>query len=247
MKQLSTKFENELEIFRTEAMSAIQFFYSWQTVRAIAAKDKSIVRLLNEAPLFWTTALGGLKSSTLVTLGRIFDPDSNNHSVSRVLSIAHSNLDLFSKEALADRKRRESKNADEWLPEYIESAYEPTSKDIRNLKKHVTKRRRIYEEKYRPLRHKVFAHRGTLTRAEIDQLFANTNNTELQKMLIFLSKLHEALWQMYFNGRKPTLQPARYSVLRILDKPSPNPKQGKVQERLIYEIQDFLKSHSKDS
>lgn len=247
MKQISIEFENELEMFRKEAEGAIQFFYSWQGIHAVAHKNKSIYKLLNEAPLFWNTCLGGLQSSALVTLGRIFDSDSNNHSVSRVLSIAHSNLDLFSKESLSNRKRKDSSNADEWLPEYLETVHEPTSKDIRNLKKHVAKRRKIYDEKYRPLRHKVFAHRGTLNKSEIDQLFANTNISELQKLLIFLSKLHETLWQMYFNGRKPTLQPARYSVKRILDKPSPNPKHGKVHERLIHEIQEFLSAHSENT
>jgi len=92
MDNLLSTFENELEMFRIESESAIQYFYSWQAVHAIAAKDPSIVNLLNEAPLFWNTALGGLQNSAIVVLGRIFDPDTRNHSVSRVLSIAHSNL-----------------------------------------------------------------------------------------------------------------------------------------------------------
>ena len=247
MNQAAKEFENELETFRKETDGVIQYFYSWHAVHVIAAKDDSILRLLNQAPLFWNTTLAGLQSSVLVTLGRIFDPNTNNHSVSRLLLIAHSNLEIFSKEALANRKRLESLNADEWLPEYLDSVYVPKSKDIRNLKTHVAKRRRIYEEKYRPLRHTVFAHRGKLTQSEIEKLFANTNITELQKMLVFLSKLHEALWQLYFNGRKPSLQPARYSLKQILDKPSQNPKQGKLQERVVHEIQKFLESHRKDA
>jgi hypothetical protein len=245
MNQILEEFEFELEMFRKESDSAIQFFYSWQTVYAVAAKNKSVLRLLNQAPLFWNTSLGGLQSSAFVTLGRIFDPNTQNHSVSKVLTIAHSNLELFSKVSLANRKRKASKDADEWLPKYLESVHEPTSKDIRNLKKHVAKRRRIYEENYKPLRHQIFAHRGRMTKAEVDKLFAETNNSEMQKMLIFLSRLHESLWQMYFNGRKPTLRPARFSVNRILDKPSLNPKQGNMNERLIDEIQKFLEAQSK--
>ena len=94
-------FESELALFRTEAESAIQFFYAWDATHAVAAKDKKVVHLLNEAPLFWNTALGALQMSSLVALGRVFDPDQKNHNISRLLSIAHANPDIFSKEAQA--------------------------------------------------------------------------------------------------------------------------------------------------
>jgi HEPN superfamily AbiU2-like protein len=128
MPSAATEFEAQLELFRTEAESAIQFFYAWEATHAVAASDKAVVRLLNQAPLFWNTSLGALQMSTLVALGRIFDPDPKNHSVSRLLSIAHSNLDIFSKEALAQRKRKQSANADEWLPEFLEAAYDRPAK-----------------------------------------------------------------------------------------------------------------------
>ena len=74
-------FETQLELFRTEAESAIQFFYAWDAVHTVAAKNKTVFRLLNQAPLFWNTSLGALQTSTLVALGRVFDPDPKNHSV----------------------------------------------------------------------------------------------------------------------------------------------------------------------
>ena len=242
-----TEFEHELEIFRTESEGAIQFFYSWQSVRAVAAGDKAVFRALNRAPLFWNTSLGALQASTLVALGRVFDPDSNSHSVSRLLAIAHDNLGIFSKAALADRKRKLSPTADEWLPEYLRTAYEPTSEDIRRLKRYVATRRRVYEKAYRPLRHKLFAHRVVSERAEVDALFAKTNIRELQQVLVFLSRLYEALWQLFFNGNKPTLRPARYSVTRMRQLPSPQHRPQRLQERLIHETERMLKSLSADA
>ena len=241
------EFETELELFRTEAESAIQFFYAWDATHAVAAKNKTVVRLLNEAPLFWNTALGALQASALVALGRVFDPDQRNHNISRLLSIAHANLDIFSKDALAARKRKGSSNADEWLPEYLKSVYEPSSEDFRRLKRHVSIRRKIYQEKYAPLRHKVFAHRGVATKVEVSELFAKTNIRELQQLLVFLGRLHETLWQLCFNGRKPTLVAARYSVNRMLEQPSPNAKHGKLQERLAHEVKAFLVGHASDA
>lgn len=244
----STEFETQLELFRTEAQGALQFFYAWDATHAVAAKDKSVVRLFNQAPLFWNTALGALQISSLVALGRVFDPDTtNNHSITRLLAFAHANIDIFSKEALAARKRKLSANADEWLPGYLAAAYVPTGDDFRRLKRHVTMRRKIYEQNYRPIRHKVFAHRGVATQAEVAALFAKTDLRELRQLLVFLSRLYEALWQAYYNGHKPVLRPARYSVNQMLEQPSPNVKHGKLQERLVHETKQFFKRHSKDA
>ncbi len=245
MPSPSADFERQLELFRTEAESALQFFFAWDAVHAVAAKDKAVFRMLNEAPLFWNTALGALQASALVALGRIFDPDQSNYSVTRLLALAHANLDIFSKDALANRKRKLSANAEEWLPEYLATVYVPSREDFRNLKRHVTVRRKLYEEKYRPCRHKVFAHRGVTTREEVGELFAKTNLKELRQILVFLARLYSSLWSLYFNGHKPTLRPARYSVKRMLEQPSPNVKHAKLQERLVHEAKDFLSRHSK--
>ena len=247
MTSSRTDFAIELELFQTEAESAIQFFYAWNATHAVAAASSKVRRLLNEAPLLWNTSLGALQASTLVALGRVFDPDPKNHSVTRLLAVAHSNLSIFSKQALSDRKRAQSANAEEWLPEYLKTAYEPTGEDFRRLKKHLSVRRKIYEERYKPLRNKVFAHRGVATRDEVANLFAKTNIRELQQLLVFLRRLHQAIWQLYFNGRKPVLRPSRFSVQRMLDAPFPNPNRGTLQERLVHEIRAFLHGHSGDT
>lgn len=239
-------FAAELELFRMEADSAIQFFYAWRAIHSVAATSTKVRQLLNEAPTFWNTSLGALQTSTLIALGRVFDPDSKNHSVTRLLGSAHANLSMFSKKALAERKRAASTNADEWLPEYLKTVYEPTTEDFRRLKKYLSVRRKIYEEKYRPLRHKVFAHRSVATQSEVAALFSNTNIREMEKMLIFLRRLHQALWELYFNGRKPALRPSRYSVRRMLDEPLPNPNQATLQVRLVHEVRTFLHRHAKE-
>jgi AbiU2 len=239
MTSPSADFESQLELFRTEAQSALQFFYAWDATQAVVAKDKAVFRLLNEAPLFWNTAL--------VALGRVFDPDPSNHSVTRLLALGHADLDIFSKDALAARKRKLSPNADEWLPEYLKTAYVPMREDFRKLKRHVAIRRKIYEEKYRPLRHKVFAHRGVTTPTQVGELVAKTNLREMRQLLVFLGRLYEVLWQLYFNGKRPTFRPARYSVQRMLEQPSPNVKNADLQERLVHETRSFLKRHSRDA
>ncbi|MBX3628129.1 MAG: hypothetical protein KF892_24175 [Rhizobacter sp.] len=219
MSSPSAEFEAQLELFRTEAQSAIQFFYAWDATHAVAAKDKAVVRLLNQAPLFWNTALGALQSSSLVALGRIFDPDQNNHSVTRLLALAHKNLDIFSKGSLADRKRKLSENADEWLDEYLKHVYEPTGDDFRRLKRHVAKRRKLYEEIYRPLRHKVLAHRGVATKAEVSALFAKTNLQELRQLLIFLESSMKRFGSSISTGTSQCLDQQGIRLIGCLARP----------------------------
>ena len=247
MSSVASQFEDQLELLRTEAEGAVQFFYAWDATHAAAARDKNIFNLLNEAPLFWNTMLGALQATTLVTLGRLFDPNTANHSATRLLTLAHANPSLFTKAALADRKRALSPNADEWLPAYLLSAHEPVSEDFRRLKAHLDKRRKTYEAIYKPLRHQVFAHRAVTTKAEVGALFAKTNLRELRELLVFLPRIHETLWQLYFNGQKPRLRPARSSIDKILDLPSPRARGGQLQVRMAHEAGEFLKRHSRDA
>ena len=93
----------------------------------------------------------------------------------------------------------------------------------------------------------VYIYNRALTQAEVGALFANTNIRELQQLLVFLSRLHEALWQLFFNGNKPTLRPTRYSVKQMRAQPSPQPKQAKLQERLVHETERMLKSLAGDA
>ncbi len=244
LNSVEVDFKRELEIFRNEGDAAVQFFYTWQAVHVATSSNKAIHRAINKTPLFWNCSLNALQAGTLVTLGRMFDPKPENHSVTRLLSIAHSNLEIFSKEALADRKRELSANADEWLREYLLEVYVPNNDDFRRLKRYVAIRRRIYEENYRPLRNQLYAHRSASDQANIAALFAKTNIVELQKILIFLRRLHEALWQLFFNGNKPTLRPARYSVKNIRQQPSPESQRVQLQEKLIHETEQLLRSLS---
>ncbi len=108
MTSPEAEFTRELEVFRTEAEAGVQFFYGWLTVHAVAGADKGVLRALNAAPLFWNTILGALQTASLIALGRVFDQDPSTHNINKLLKTAQSNLGIFSKEALAERKRQGS-------------------------------------------------------------------------------------------------------------------------------------------
>jgi len=239
MTDPAVEFEQELEVLRTEAEGAAQFFYSYLAIHAVAGDHRSVDRLLNRSALFWNTILGGLQTSTFIVLGRILDQNSA-HNVDRVLKIAQNHPDIFSRSALGKRKQGSLATPPDWLPEYLAEAYVPKAADFRRLRAYVHKQRRVYNEKYRDLRRKVFAHKELTDPAAVSALFAKTNIREFQRLLVFFSRLYDALWQLFFNGRKPTLRPRRYSLKRMRDRPSPPEIGRSVHERIAHEAERFL-------
>jgi len=233
------EFEHELDVFRIEVDSGTQFFYAYLAVNAALSANKAALDAVNKAPLFWGTNVGALQAAFFITLGRIFDQKSN-HNVDKLLRLAQNNISIFSKEALAKRKRKLSENADEWLDDYLEDVYVPTSDDFRGLKKHIRKYRQIYEQKYRNIRHKIFTHKELSKPDDIQRLYSMTNIGELEKLCIFLNKLHQTLWELLSNGRKPILRPMRYSARNMRKRPQPEWYGQTVQERIVTETHTYF-------
>jgi hypothetical protein len=220
------KFEQELEVFRTEIATAIQFFHAHLAVHNVAAGSKPVFNLLNEAALFWNTSLGALQTAAFIALGRIFD-QSSQHNLDKLLGLARNNLYIFSKEALRRRKHKQAPNlTPSELDDYLQRAYEPKPKDFRSLQKDVKKWRDIYESTYRDIRRKFFAHKEVSGPEEIYALFENTRIDQLQSMLNFLSSLHNMLLLLFFDGRKPDL------IWTI--------GSSDLQERITREVEQFL-------
>ncbi|MDP2681600.1 MAG: hypothetical protein Q8P28_02170 [Deltaproteobacteria bacterium] len=240
MKTEEDKFKHEIDIFRTEVESGIQFFYMYLAFNSVLSKNKQALKIVNRTPLFWNTNVGALQTSFFIVLGRLFDQNSN-HNVDRLIGVAQKHSDIFSAEALEVRKRAGSANAGEWINDYMKDVYVPTNDDFRRLRKYVSKYRKIYENTYRDIRHKVYAHKVLSNKADVHNLFARTNIREIQKLLIFLNRVHEALWQLFHNGRKPTLRAMKYSVSSIMKNVlAPEWQSRQIQELVVHETQKFF-------
>lgn len=205
------RFVRELEILRRESDAAAQFLYSWLAFHNYARESRAARMAINKNALFWNTTLGALQTSLFISLGRIFDKDPRNHCINRLLSEASENPQIFSRAFLAARKRKQSPGA-AWIRTYVKDAYVPTAEDFRRLVRYVAKKRQIYEKAYEPIRHKIFAHSGAGSREKKDALFSKTEIGELQRLVLSLRAFHEAMWQLYFNGIKPTIKVGKYSA-----------------------------------
>jgi len=238
----AAQFEAELEIFRTEVETALQFFYSYLVIHAVAGDRKAVYNSLNSAPLFWNTNLGALQTATFIALGRIFDQDSA-HNIDRLIRIAQDHREIFSKQALGARKQGTAARAPDWLNDYLASAKQVSTSDVRRWRQQVKDLRSIYEANYRDLRHHVFAHKGW---ADATELFAKTNIRELQRLMLKLRALNEELWQLYFNGRKSKFRIGRYSIHMMRRKPSARINSRPIHERIVHEGERFLRQAARE-
>lgn len=188
------RFLRELEQLRRGSDAAAQFLYSWLAFHKYASGRSPAVTAINKNALFWRTSLGALQTALFITLGRIFDKDPRSHGIDRLLSEAAQNPQIFSRVRQSGRE-----------------AYVPTPNDFRRLSRYVARKRKIYKA-YGRIRNKVFAHNDAQSSQKRDALFGKTQLGELQRLVLSLRAFHEVLWQLYHNGRKPTIRVGKYSV-----------------------------------
>ncbi len=200
------KFLEELNIFRNEVILFSKFLYTELAIHEIANKNKKILGALNHSPTFWNTILSALQSSTFITLGRIFDPDSKKRTIHTLFKVAEQNKIIFTKESFESRwvRDRDKKQIEDWLPEYLKSVYVPTDNEFRKFRKFIADQKRVYKEIYGPIRHQ-FGHRILHKKEDVKVLFDKVEVRELEKFCVRLWGIHEALWQLYHNGHGPLL------------------------------------------
>lgn len=228
----------ELEAFRKDAEEAAQFFFAHRAINESARAETRVLQLLNTAPLFWKTIDGALLAAAFIALGRVFDQNSE-HNIGKLMNLVTNSRELFSKPAFAQRRQGANSAPPHWLASYLAHVYVPTNADFRRLRGHVSKWRKVWRHKYEPIRHQLFAHSGATPSAA---LTANTKIREVERLLVFLTSLHDALWQLLENGRKPSLPSYRYAGNLIRDRAARKARGRKVHERLMYEAWHFFGS-----
>lgn len=228
------RFVRELEQLRCDSDAAAQFLYAWLAFHKYASGNRQTRMALNRNVLFWNTNLGALQTALFISLGRIFDKDSRSHCINRLIREASDNPQIFSKTSLAARKRRDSPGAS-WIKAYVKEAYIPTPKDFRRLSLFADRKRKIYEKAYEDVRHKVFAHNSAPSSEKKDVLFRKTQLGELQRLVLSLRAFHEGLWQLYYNGIKPTFRTSKYSANAMNRDISKIPFNAPIEQRVFAE------------
>lgn len=228
-------FLRELEIFRGNCEGSSQHLYAYLAIHSVAKRRRPVARALDRHALFWNTVAGALQTSAIIALGRVFDQDTP-HNVDVLLRLAQRNPGMFSRVSLAGRKSGGSATPPPWVGAFIDQVEEPTVQDFRKLRADVKRIRRVYEHRFRPLRHGVFAHTLVHGPSEIAPIAAKANINELKRLISSLLSLHEALWQLFYNGRPPVLRRLRYSAKRQTNLGS----NDRPHERIVAEAEEVL-------
>jgi hypothetical protein len=203
-------FADELEIFRRTAEEASQYLYAYLAIQRCANERNRVLKQMQRNSLFWLTVTSSLQAALVVTLGRVFDQGST-HNLDRLIGFAQQRRSLFSRPYLAARKRGDGADPP-WLKSFISEAYEPTAADFRDVRRRVARLRRVYERAYRVLRNRLFAHCEVADAAETNRLFSLTNVEQLKRLVVSLLSLHESLWGLFMDGRRPSFRRLRYSA-----------------------------------
>lgn len=202
---MESELEKELEIFRREEEAAQQHFFAYLALHKIPSEDKVALKALNRTPLFWITLRYGAMESAFMALGRIFD-ESSAHNANRLLGLVGQNLAAFSRANLAARKVAAGMSQAQ-ATKYAANKHELSVEDVRAMRRKVSEARKIWTDRYRDIRHKIYAHRGLQDEAEEQALYEQTNIGEIVSLIALLAALNEAIWQALHNGRKPDLTP----------------------------------------
>ena len=147
-KKIEEEFLTHLTNLRNEINKCIQTYYTYITIYRVAYENPGVLKILNRNSIFWNNTLYSLQCTFFIVLGRIFDDDEASFSVHQLLNYCTNNSSIFSLSSLA---RRNNEN-------YAKKKYSPTIDDFRELKKIKKSYKRKYDEYYKDIRDKVFAH-----------------------------------------------------------------------------------------
>lgn len=234
-EQLFTK---ALNIFETEIQTGTQLFYFQQTFNYIVNKNQITLDVVNCTPLFWNTTINAIQTSLFILLDRIFSKNGN-YNIEKLLKLASLNIHIFSKSALMERKIRLSNNEHNWV-EYIKDAYVPSIQDFQDMTQKSNEYRDLYNQNYKSIRDKIYAHKVISTSKEVLKLFNQTNTEELKNIIDFINNLHNCLFQLLMNGVKPNINSrASYSIKKIMRDNEKNNQSFQV--KTILEVEELLK------
>ena len=193
-------YRREYEIIRSEIAATIDSFYIYLEFNKFASEGGANYDKINRDARVWTINVYALQTAFFVTLGRIFDKSADSHSLYRLLKTTEQHPEFFTKSALADRKTA-GRLAPAAVTTFIADAWEPSAGELGCFSAALAPWEKKYQSVYKPIRHKVFAHRDLTV--DPQTLFGEALILDIDGLLYSLYDISELLWQLYHNGIKP--------------------------------------------
>ena len=212
-------FEKQLNNLDLEVAVIASYVYAESSIKHAASKSKNLLRVLNRTPTFWRTCYASFQSSAYLALGRVFDLKSPYNIEALVASMEY-DLSVFSRASLSARKASAGFADVARLQQYVASAHVLDLSDIQRVRRAIARRRLVYDRAIMPVRHQYLAHRQAHGHASVQNLYGKGKVKEMWQLSCFLYHLHQSLWNLYHNGRKPELRVRfRQSPMVMYDRP----------------------------
>jgi AbiU2 len=202
-------FLERLGALERDARAAARYAYVGSAINFIANQQPGLIPVLDRDAGFWNTVLGAMQTASIVGLGRIYDSRRDVLSAKRLVDHVITYPGIFSRTALAARKSAE----------YASDRFEPTEADLIPLRAALVEHTALYDATVGPIRDKVFAHAGNITRAEMYELFQNVPRAKYEKLSIFPLDLFDTLFQLYYNGEPPDIRTVESDLATLVANP----------------------------
>jgi hypothetical protein len=198
-----------LNTLRSEAESTIRTMYALQQFKALLANQEHVNRI-NENVHFWLIFESSLVTKLFIGIRRLFESKPDTFNFQRALNMIKNKIDEFRPAALEQRKLESQSGRPAWLDAYMAAVHTPTEADFDALGKLVRPSSKRMKRVYNDAASKIFAHAVHTDTTVISNLLADTNFDEIETALIAIWHFYEQVWQLYENGREPSLQISPY-------------------------------------
>src|SRR6266702_8883750 len=192
---LEPEYKRHFDLIANQITGATSAFYTYMEINKFASEGNEKYQKINRDGHFWSGQLYALQTTWFIILGRIFDSTRGAYSIHDFLKTTVAYKSFFSKQALAERKRKAAGQAEpEWLDGYVKAAWEPTTADLEKIRATIEASDAKWKKVYQPIRNKVFAH--TDPKVAVEDLFRDTLVGDIEDILHDLNKIRTAVFQL---------------------------------------------------
>lgn len=187
--------EESRQHFASEISIAEDSCYAWKSIHDLSLRDPEINSALNENALSWVIIDHSLLCTLFIALGRIFDEDKKSFSVYNLLNTCIRDIDEFSLSKLKARRNND-----------VYTFHGVSKDDFNAMMDQAIQWGNIFNDTYKPIRNKIFAHKDKALSWNAHDLFLNTSKQQIIDMLAFLSAVNLVVQQLYDNGEKYSIE-----------------------------------------
>lgn len=202
-----------LKNLRDEAETTLRVMYALRQFRLLLSEKDSVDKV-NENPHFWIIYETSARTNMFIGIRRLFESKYDTFNFQKFVQNCMQNIGDFSSEPLRSRKLAGSDNAEEWIDEYMETVHEPSEEEFTSLFKLVRPHNKSMKGIYTDAASKIYAHAVHVDEVRMKEFEEKLNFEEIEEALTAIWHVHQQVWQMYENGRKPVIEIQDYPYIK---------------------------------